>query len=235
VPAIADVTSAQWILHLGLGDELAMEDGRGRPMRLRLVGLLDRSLFRSELLIAEEHFLEHFPDRTGDSYFLFDAPASIASELAGSLERTLEPFGFDVARTRDRLAAYEVVQNTYLSTFQVLGGLGLLLGTVGLAVVLVRNVLERRAELAALRAFGFARRDLGRLVLGENAFLLLSGVGLGCAAALVAVSPGLVGRQVPWGSLAATLVLVFAFGMLASVAAVAGALRTPLLPALKSE
>ena len=27
------------------------------------------------------------------------------------------------------------VQNTYLSTFQSLGGLGLLLGTVGLAVV----------------------------------------------------------------------------------------------------
>ena len=235
VPAIADATSAQWILHLGLGDELSMEDGRGRPLRLRLVGLLERSLFRSQLLISEEPFLRHFPDRAGDSYFLFDAPASVAPALANALERTLEPFGFDVAATRDRLADYEVVQNTYLSTFQVLGGLGLLLGTVGLAVVLVRNVLERRAELAALRAFGFRRGHLARLVLGENAFLLVTGVFLGCAAALVAVLPGIAGRPLPWSSLSGTLALVLAVGMLASIAAVAGALRTPLLPALKSE
>jgi len=44
------------------------------------------------------------------------------------------------------------VQNTYLNTFQVLGALGLLLGSAGLGVVVLRNVLERRAELAAMLA-----------------------------------------------------------------------------------
>ena len=53
-----------------------------------------------------------------------------------------------------RLAAFNAVQNTYLSTFQVLGGLGLLLGSVGLGVVVLRNVLERRGELALLLAVG---------------------------------------------------------------------------------
>jgi ABC-type antimicrobial peptide transport system permease subunit len=235
VPAMADSASAQWILHLGLGDELTMEDESGQPLRLRLVGLLDQSIFRSEVLISERAFLEHFPSRTGDAYFLIEAPAERASEVTRLLESTLEPFGFDAGSTRDKIAGYAAVQNTYLSTFQVLGGLGLLLGTVGLGVVLVRNVLERRGELATLRAFGFRRSTLAWMVLAENAFLLVIGVVVGCVAALAAVVPSLAGRHVPWPSLAATLALVLAAGMLSSIAAVIGTLRVPLLPSLKSE
>ena len=37
---------------------------------------------------------------------------------------------------------------------QALGRLGLLLGAVGLAIVLLRGVWERRGELALLRALG---------------------------------------------------------------------------------
>jgi hypothetical protein len=40
------------------------------------------------------------------------------------------------------LAGFLEVQNTYLSTFQLLGALGLMLGTIGLAVVLVRTVID---------------------------------------------------------------------------------------------
>ena len=64
-------------------------------------------------------------------------------------------FGGDATSTAERLARFHRVENTYLSTFQTLGGLGLLLGTVGLATVLLRNVLERRRELALLAAVGY--------------------------------------------------------------------------------
>ena len=69
---------------------------------------------------------------------------------------------------REQLAQFLAVQNTYLSTFQSLGALGLLLGTIGLAVVQLRSVLERRGELALMRAGGFRSRsadldgDLGK-------------------------------------------------------------------------
>ena len=79
--------------------------------------------------------------------------------------------------------------NTYLSTFQVLGSLGLMLGTIGLAVVLVRNVIERRPELALLSALGFRPADRSRLVLSENAFLLAIGLGVGTALAILGVAP----------------------------------------------
>jgi ABC-type lipoprotein release transport system permease subunit len=235
IPAIGDFNSVRWILHLGLGQELTIEDDRGRPLRLRIVALLDHSIFQSELLVSEADFLSRFPGRTGYGYFLIDAAPEVESELMQHLESTLAPFGFDATPVREKLAGYRVVENTYLSTFQVLGGLGLLLGTIGLGVVLIRNVIERRAELAALRAFGFRRSRLAALVLAEHAFLLGAGTAIGSLAALAAVAPRLRALDVAWGSLAATLALVVLTGMASSLAAVSGALRAPLLPALKTE
>jgi ABC-type antimicrobial peptide transport system permease subunit len=166
---------------------------------------------------------------------LIDTPEAGAHEVASTLEAGLAPFGFDVTTTREKLESYKVVEHTYLATFQMVGGLGLLLGTVGLGVILLRNVLERRGELATLRAFGFRRSTLAAMILAENAFLLVAGIVVGALAALVAVAPRLASIDVPWGSLALTLGIVLAFGMLSSLAAVRGALRVPLLPALKAE
>ena len=65
----------------------------------------------------------------------------------------------------------------------------LLLGTFGLAAIQLRSVIERRGELALLRATGFTRRSLGRMVLIENVALLSAGLATGVLAALVAVIP----------------------------------------------
>ena len=235
LPAIGDANSVQWVLRLGLGDVFEMQDGTGQPLRLRIVGTMDNSVFQSELLIAEGDFLSRFPERSGYGAFLLDPPTAGAAAVTATLESRLAPFGFDVTSAAEKLASFEVVQNTYLSTFQLLGGLGLLLGTVGLGVVLLRNVLERRGELATLRAFGFRRARLGRLVLFETAFLLVVGMAIGSVAALVSVAPRLAVLDVPWGSLAATLGLVLAVGLLSCLFALRGALRVPLLPALKAE
>ncbi|MBI1927081.1 ABC transporter permease, partial [Candidatus Poribacteria bacterium] len=146
-------------------------------------------------------------------------------------------YGFDTTLTAEKLANYQAVENTYLSTFQMLGGLGLLLGTLGLGIVLFRNVIERRGELATLRAFGFRRSTLVTMLLAENGFTLVIGMLIGSLSALVAVGPHLIGSSahVPWLSLAITLIAVLFVGMIASAAAVSAVLRTPLLPALKAE
>jgi hypothetical protein len=237
VPAIADESSATWILKLGLGEELAMTDETGRRVRLRLVALLDRSLFQSELLVSEKNLLRHFPRRGGRSFFLIDAPPQRAAQVSQALEEGLARYGFDVSSTAERLAAYQAVEDTYLQTFGALGGLGLLLGTLGLGIALLRGVIERRGELAALRAFGFRRRRIAWMVTAENGFLLLLGVVLGTAAGLLAVAPRLAegGGGIPWTPLLGTLFAVLILGFASSLAAVWSALRVPLLPVLKEE
>ena len=142
-----------------------------------------------------------------------------------------------MTRSQDRLKSYLDVQNTYLATFQALGGLGLLLGTLGLAVVLLRSVWERRGELALLRALGFRQSTLGWLVFAENAWLLALGVGFGCIAAIVAVAPFIAsqGGDLLHPSLFVLIALVVLVGLAAGGLAVKSALRTPLLPALRRD
>jgi len=237
IPALADANSATWILKLAVGQDLAIVDESGRPVRLRLMGLLERSLFQSELLVSEANLLRHFPSQAGRSFFLIDAPPEKAAGVAKALEEGLGRFGFDVSATAARLSSYHAVEDTYLSTFQALGGFGLLLGTLGLGVALLRNLLERRGELAALRAFGFRRRRLAFMVVAENGFLVLLGVGVGTLAGLLAVAPHLAaaGGPFPWPSLLATLLAVVAAGFVSCAAAVWSTLAAPLLPVLKEE
>ena len=74
------------------------------------------------MIVSEENFTRAFPDDQGFRYFLIDGPPAVAAQL----EDGLSDYGFDVVSTPERLAAFHRVENTYLSTFQALGGLGLL-------------------------------------------------------------------------------------------------------------
>lgn len=236
IPVIADANSMAYVLHRKLGDEIVVSGTNGGPVRLRFVAALADSIFQSELLISEANFLRLFPDRGGYSLFLLDVPAEASSLAAGVLEEQLSEFGFDVVSTAERLASFHRVENTYLSTFQTLGGLGLVLGTLGLAAVLLRNVLERRKELAVLRAIGYNSAHFALMVITENAFLVVAGLVSGAASALVAIGPAFFSRggHVPALSIG-LLVIVLVIGLLASVAATVAALRMPLLASLRAE
>lgn len=238
VPAVLDKNTATYSLHLGgIGATLEIRDGGGRPLRLEVVGLLANSLFQGDVLIAEPAFLRCFPGITGRRFFLVEAPPEQVAALARVLEQSLGEYGLTTETTTERLARFYAVQNTYLSTFQSLGALGLLLGTLGLAAVQLRNVWERRAELALLRAVGFRRRQLGLLVFWETCLLLVGGLGAALLAAFLAVLPHIVrgGAGVPWAGLGAMLAGMVLVGLLAGLGAVRAALAVPLVATLRGE
>ena len=241
VPAIADATSLQYVLHAAVGDEFRMDVGGARPLVLRFVAALQDSVLQSEIVIGERAFVRQFPSEQGFRFFLVDAPAVTsgeqASAMAQSIERALAPFGIDAVSTAERLEAFHRVENTYLSTFQALGGLGLLLGTVGLSTVMFRNVLERRRELALLRAVGYDARHVTVMLAAESALLLFAGLAAGAGSALIAIAPAWLGRggSAPGAGLALLLAAILAAGLLSSLAATRAALRGGLLDALRAE
>jgi len=237
VPVAADGKSLEYVLHLKLGDELTVNASNGAPVRLRIVAALADSVFQGELLMSETNFKKLFPDQEGYRFFLIDAAPEKASEVAATLEDKLSDFGFDAIGTEEKLAGFHQVENTYLSTFQTLGGLGLLLGTFGLATVLLRNVLERRRELALMRAVGYQPSHLSLMVIAENALLLGCGLLTGVLCALLAIIPALIARggRLSAASLALLLLAVALTGFAASLVAVWAVVRSPLLPALRTE
>ena len=103
--------------------------------------------------------------------------------------------------------------------------------------VLLRNVVERRGELAMLLALGFTRGRLVGVVLLENALLLLIGVAVGTFCALVAAGPQLASAtsDVNWTSLASMLLLTAGVGVASCALASAASVRGELIAALRSE
>lgn len=237
IPAIGDEFTVVWGLHQSAGGIVPSTDERGRRVNLRIAGIMGNSILQGHLLISERYFSQLFPSESGYRMFLVDAPAGTAARLKQTLSRAMEDVGLELTPAAERLAAFAVVENTYLSIFQLLGGLGLLLGSVGLGLVVARNILERRGELALLRAVGFSRPRLRRLVLSEHTLLLALGFGAGVVSALIAVLPALSspGAEVPYVSLAVLLAAVVLNGLAWTWAAVVLALRGPLLPALRNE
>jgi ABC-type lipoprotein release transport system permease subunit len=237
VPAIGDQASILWALGKRVGDTVDYTDERGRRFQLRLVGAVANSILQGSLLIAEEEFLARFPTATGYRMFLIDAPSNSVARLSAELTRGLQDLGLQVTPAPARLAAFNAVQNTYLGTFQALGGLGLVLGSVGLGAVVLRSVLERRGELALLLAVGFRPQALKWLVLSEHLALLAAGLGVGVVAALVAVLPAVLapGTHLPYRSLAWTLAGVLLNGAAWTWLATVGALRGNLVQALRND
>ena len=235
IPAIGDAASIEWALNSSVGGTLDFTDERGQPFKVRIVGAVANSILQGNLLIAEADFVRLFPSESGYRGFLVDAPAAASEPVSAALSRALQDVGLELTPTTRRLAQFNAVQNTYLNTFQILGGLGLLLGSVGLGVVVLRNVQERRGELGLMLALGFEAATLRRLVLTEHVALLLLGLGVGLVAALVAVLPslGTPGSDFPWRSLSVTLGLVLANGLVWTAWATSRALRGRLVDSLR--
>lgn len=237
IPAIADMNTAMWGLKKGVGDTVDYTDAKGNVFQVRLAGLLAGSILQGKIIIDEQAFLARYPDAAGYRYFLVDAPAAQADEVSKLLTSQLEQRGLALEPAKARLQAFQAVQNTYIGIFTVLGGLGVLLGTVGLGVLVARHVLERRGELALMQAVGFQQSALRRMVLGEHVALLALGLLIGFVSALLAVWPSLTsgGSGLPLGFLIILLAGILLTGFAACAIAVAGALRGRLLEAIRRE
>jgi hypothetical protein len=191
IPAIVDSNTLQWALQKKLGDVVTYLDERGQPFSVRLAGTVAGSILQGSVLISEQNFIAKFPNQGGYRYFLIDAPADRVKAVAEELSRGLADYGFEATSPAQRLAELQAVENTYLAIFQALGGLGLLLGSAGLAIVVARNVLERRREFGLLEAVGFRPAQMRALVFAEHRWLIVAGLVIGVGSAIVAVFPSL--------------------------------------------
>jgi ABC-type lipoprotein release transport system permease subunit len=192
IPAVADQTVIQWGLGLKTGDILKYKAENGDTVNIILVGGLANSIFQGNIMISESQFIRHWPSVSGTNIFLVSADPVNAEVVESDIRRVFRDYGTDLKFTADRLAEFNSVENTYLSIFLVMGALAMLLGTIGLAIILVRNLQQRRPEIALLRATGFSRFRILRLIAGEYSVLLFYGTIAGGLSSLVSVIPGFI-------------------------------------------
>jgi putative ABC transport system permease protein len=237
MPAVGDYATVIWALGKSVGDQLQYTDDKGNSFKLQIVGLIKNSILQGNLIIAEDEFIKHFPSVEGYRMLLIDCPQKKIDAVTDKLSFGLKDFGLDLMPAAQRLAEFNAVENTYLSIFQLLGGFGLILGSVGLGLVVMRNVLDRRGELAMLRAVGFDKMTLRKMIFHEHSGLMLGGLACGVIAALVAVGPALKspGAQAASFSLILTIIAIGISGMIWIWIAAKLALSGEMLDALRNE
>ncbi len=190
-PAIADQTVIQWGLGLKIGDTLFYQNEIGDTLKLKLIGGLAPSIFQGYVIIGNQHFLENYPSSSGSSVFLIDGDEKQKQVISEGLGLNFRDYGWEAVEAPQRLAEFYSVTNTYLSIFLALGALGLILGTIGLAVILSRSILERKDEIALMQAIGFKNIQVFKIIVMEYSFLLAAGIFIGLLAAVLATLPSI--------------------------------------------
>jgi putative ABC transport system permease protein len=237
IPAIADETVLTWGLKKSVGDTLIYLNEKGERINVLIVGALNNSIFQGNLLISDSLFLLNFPSAGGSRIMLLDASKNEKDKIAESLNNILVDYGIELSQTTQRLAEFNSVTNTYLSVFMALGGLGMLIGTIGLGIVLLRNIQERKSELALMLAIGFSRANINSIIIKENLYLLISGLVTGIVAAIFGILPSILSPsfEIPGAFLFSIVILVFINGFLWIYFPVKMAVKADIVGVLKEE
>ena len=237
LPAIGDYATVMWGLHKKIGDTLAYRDETGDTVLLKIVGILQESVLQGRLIIAEDDFVRHFPSVDGKSVFLIDADPMDFPIQAKEMTRKYRDYGMEMVPAAEKLAQYNEVENTYMAIFLILGGLGLVLGSAGLGLVLVLNVLDRSGELAMMQAVGFRKTGLTKILFIEHGLLLAAGLICGLLPALLAILPVIraQGQDFPKESITLIVLAMLISGAVWIRVAISRAVSTDYLETLRNE
>jgi hypothetical protein len=189
--AFVDEATLQWVLKKKIGDRIIYQDEWGRDFPVEIAGTLGGTVFQGNLVVDQTGFLRRYPSADGPRVFLVDGTGESGAGL-DMLRSALGDRGKVITTTGDRLMAFQEVENSYIRIFNLLGGLGVLIGSAGFGLVTARNLRERRHEFAIFHAIGLPGRITREVVMMEARQHIRWGLGIGSVAALLAILPSLV-------------------------------------------
>ncbi len=214
VPAAADLNTIMWGLGRKPGDVISVVGESGEEFKLRLAASLANSVLQGKIIVSQNHFEKMFPGISGARYLLVDGPDD--ADLQKDITYALRDLGADVISAKARLFEFSTVQNTYLSIFQIIGGLGLVIGILSLGTVMFKSIHDRKKEFAVLQSFGFSRKKIRSLLFIEFGFLFIAGISAGVFSAFYAVIPSIISLQyqLPIKLIMFFIVVITIFGFL---------------------
>jgi len=237
IPAFADQSVITWQLQKNLGDTLTYQNEAGKKIKLRLLAGLDNSIFQGHILINEKILLRNYPLLAGTKIMLIDGKITDKKAVNDRLTNLFDDYGITIKTTSQKLADFNAVENTYLSVFVLLGTLGVVLGTIGLGIVILRNIQERKRELALYLSLGYTKKHIHKLLFIENGFIFIVGLSIGILSAFIGILPSLLSPAftVPLKYLFVIITIIIANGFLWIYVSTQTALKGNLIEALRTE
>lgn len=237
INAFADMTVITWGLQKKIGDTLRYKSENGDELLVKLAGGLESSVFQGNILIDNHNFSRFFPSVSGAKILLINGPEQGKDAIAARLEAQFRDYGMIAISSTDKLASFNAVENTYLSVFMMLGGLGMIIGTIGLGIIIWQNIQERKSEFALLRAIGFSKTSLLQRIITEYLIILASGIAVGSAGAIAVLAPGFFspGFQFPVVWVSGMITAIFISGIAWIYFPAKVALNKDIISALRTE
>jgi ABC-type antimicrobial peptide transport system permease subunit len=186
IPAVADQTVIVWGMGKAIGDSILYLNQASDSIYLVLVGGLESSVFQGNILISKQNFEKHFPTISGSKVILADVKNEQKELLKENLESSFHNYGANIQSAPERLAMFNSVTNTYLDIFLALGGIALIIGTLGIAIVIFSSIQTRTSQHAMMLAIGIHPEIIKKIIRIEFSIILMSGIGIGLLFALVA-------------------------------------------------
>lgn len=233
-------------LGLRVGDEMAFPVGGGRDVRLRIVGIVERTIpgrTGESILVGWPDATDGFGVTGADAFAVRFVSTATADDRAG-LATVATSYALE-ANSVDRIAgAVDATLGRVFGLFDALALVAILVAGLGIVNTLTMNVYERVREIGVLRSAGMTRPQVWRMVVVEAGILGVVGSILGCASGLVAgqVMIGLAGGsglRLPldpdWRTIGAAAAFGIAVAMLAAVWPARQAARVSIVRAVQFE
>lgn len=215
-------------------------------LRLRVGAIVDNSVYRSSIIMTDAVAGSLVPATAMPvgEVFISAKSGTSTTTLGEALRKAVKPYYVITVMTRDEYkSTISDTIDSMLIVLYALLALSIIIAIFGIVNTLALNVSERTREIGLLRAIGTSRSQI-RGMLGIEAAIIsvigtiagiVAGVGAGVVIREVYAAQGLETLAIPWGQLAAFIVLSIVVGLLASVSPASQALRRPVLEAVSSE
>ncbi|MGA1821296.1 MAG: ABC transporter permease [Thermoplasmatota archaeon] len=169
---------------MSVGDsiEIVLQDGTSHNKTILAItaSYAIQSLFFSESTAASE-----FGVQDKNLHMISVRGGEDALDISDGLEQSLLRYGFFTIVVEEFVKDILRIQNSFFDLFNAYLSLGLIIGIVGLGIVTLRSVYERRHEIGMMRAIGFKKRAVVTAFLGEASFIAGSGLVLGSIMGIV--------------------------------------------------
>ncbi len=166
------------IFRLDVGDEVVVGNQTGANRTVRIVGILDSQIVRGLFLNAS--FVRDRFGAVRPSFFMFEiAPGADGVGVGRGLEREFVGIQMQTFVLAALVAENTATTNAFFDLLEGYLAMGLLVGMAGLGIITMRSVVERRAEIGALRALGFRRSMVLKSLLIETSYVALVGIAIG--------------------------------------------------------
>lgn len=161
------------------------------------------------------------------------APQADPADVAAQLEQQHIPHGVEARTFRAIVEDRQQQNRQFMRILQGYLVLGLLVGTAGLGVIMVRAVRERRQEIGVLRSIGLQRPTVERSFMLEAGFIALQGIIIGTLLG-GATAYQLIGNAAAFGGLDVRFVVPWPEIMLLIVLTLAAAVAAAGWPARRA-